>query len=313
MITLYIVSSDKGAGKTAMAAALGKRFLGEGKKVGYAKPRLNSSEATDDAAFIKKILGLSESVDSLSPVVTTYDNTAFASASAGKDILIVEGVLNPNSHQIANALDARVIAVESYGKNISPDSYKPFGPNFLGVVVNKAPRSRLKQVKAPAGVNVLGVIPEDRTLLAPTVAELAGFIQGKILTSPKKSGELVENLMVGALSVDSGLIYFGRKSNKAAILRVDRPDMQLAVLETPTRCLVVSGNAPIYHRVVEKAESKGVPIVQTEHSTETILSRVEEALAKARFAEDKKLPRLAEILQQSIDFKILYKGLGLAS
>ena len=63
--------------------------------------------------------------------------------------------------------------------------------------------------------------------------------------------------MLGAMVVDSGLDYFGRKSNKAAIIQQDRPDMQLAALETPTSCLVLSGSSqpPIYS-VLQKAESQ---------------------------------------------------------
>ncbi len=138
--------------------------------------------------------------------------------------------------------------------------------------MNKVPQSQLKRVKeeataqfGAAGIKVLGVIPENRVLLAITVGELAECIQGKILNNAEKSGELVENYMLGAMVVDSGLDYFGRKSNKAAIIRQDRPDMQLAALETPTKCLVLSGsNQPPIYNVLNKAESKGIPIITTE-------------------------------------------------
>ena len=74
-----------------------------------------------------------------------------------------------------------------------------------------------------------------------TVGELAEVIGGKIINHQEKSGEPVENYMLGAMVVDSGLDYFNRKKNKAAIIRQERLDMQLAALETSTICLVLSG------------------------------------------------------------------------
>ncbi len=339
MITLYVVSSDRGSGKTAICAGLGRHLFGAGKKVGFFKliitdgrnPPLPSADA--DAAFMKQVLALSEAVDSICPtisieeVLTDKIKEAYTRVSQGKDVVIVEGLSGPGddlsqtSYQIAKALDARVIAIVTYSdKSASIDGYKGFGANLLGVVLNKVPKSRLQRVHdeilpqfRAAGVNVLGVIPEDRVLLAPTVGELASCIQGKILNSAEKSAELVENLLVGALTPDSGLQYFGRKANKAAIIRGDRSDMQLAALETQTSCLVISGTTtPIYYRVLQAAENKGVPLVQAEGDTSSIVTKIENALIKARFAQEKKLPRLAEILQQSFDFPILYRGLGLA-
>ena len=155
-----------------------------------------------------------------------------------------------------------------------------------------------------AGIKVLGVIPENRTLLAMTVGELAENIKGKILNSAEKSAELVDNYMLGAMVVDSGLDYFGRKNNKAAIIRQDRPDMQLAALETPTRCLVLSGNgeAPAYN-VLQKAEIRGIPIISTETGTDDIVAIIEDALSKTKLYQENKLPILAEIIKQNMDLK----------
>jgi BioD-like phosphotransacetylase family protein len=112
--------------------------------------------------------------------------------------------------------------------------------------------------------------------------------------------------MLGAMVVDSGLDYFWRKSNKAAIIRQDRPDMQLAALETPTRCLVLSGNgeAPIYN-VLQKAEIRGIPIISTQTETDDIVAIIEDALSKAKLDQENKLPILAEMVKQNLDIKAL--------
>jgi BioD-like phosphotransacetylase family protein len=119
------------------------------------------------------------------------------------------------------------------------------------------------------------------SIKAITVGELAESVGGKIISHPEKSGELVENYMLGALTVDSGLDYFNRKKNKAAIIRQERLDMQLAALETSTTCLVLSGeeNTPAY-RVRQKAASHGIPIITTAMPVSDIVTRIDKLLVK---------------------------------
>jgi len=338
LVALYVVSAEEAVGKTTICAGIGKKLLGDGKKVGFFKPVIGdkkSAEGDDsDALFMKQILDLPESVDALCPLISGEGapvnkiKEAYAKASRCKDVVIVEGMcgqsLDDNqgklSYEIADALKARVITVESYSSREKfINSYKGFGGNLLGVILNKVPGSQLKCVCdevtsrfSGAGINVLGVLPEDRTLVALTIGELSDYVQGEILNNAEKSAELVENFMVGAMCVDSGLEYFGRKPNKAVVVRDDRPDMQLAALETSTKCLVISGSAAPIHSVRYRAEDKGIPIILTKSDTGTIVESIEDALVKARFNQEKKLLKLIEIMEQHLDFQAINRGLGLA-
>ena len=311
MGVLFIVSAEEAAGKTAICAGLAISFLNDSKKVGYLKPQASEKGDSDgDVAFMKQTLGLAD-------VVNAPDLTK------GRDIVLVEGSLGPSAgdtvsratYGAAKEMKAKVIAVEVYSGEASRflDVYKGFGGNLLGVVINKVPESQLKRVRGEAksrfeaaGIKVLGVIPENRVLLAMTVGDLAESLQGKILNSAEKSAELVENYMLGALVVDSGLGYFGRKSCKAAIIRHDRPDMQLAALETSTVCLVLSGSdkPPVYN-VLYKAESRGIPIIATGTAVNDIVTIIESALLKTRMNQEKKLVKLAEVVKQNLDMKVL--------
>ena len=123
--------------------------------------------------------------------------------------------------------------------------------------------------------------PENRTPTAITVGDLAKGIDGKILNHAERSNKLVENYMLGAMTVDSGLDYFNRKKNKAAIIRQERLDMQLAALETSTVCLVLSGgNQAPAHSVLHKAESRGIPIITTPVTVIDIVTRIDKLLEK---------------------------------
>jgi BioD-like phosphotransacetylase family protein len=304
---LYIVSAEEAAGKTALCAGIAINLLNQGKKVGYFKQHTTGS--TDgDAAFMKKITGL-EIVAGAPDVIK------------GRDVVLVESSIGPKVSDAKNTLEAvketkaGVIAMETYTGQDSKytDIYKWFTGSLLGVVINKVPASQLKNVRekaaarySAAGIKVLGVIPENRIMLAITIGELADIIKGKILNNPEKAGELVENYMLGAMVVGSGVGYFVRKSNKAAIIRQDRPDMQMAALETPTRCLVLSGSpdksGPISN-VMHKASSRGVPVIAADAGINDIIAGLEEALLKTRLNQDKKLSGLGELVKQNLDIK----------
>jgi BioD-like phosphotransacetylase family protein len=300
---LFIVSAEEAAGKTALCAGLAINFSNDGRKVGYVK-----SKADADTAFMKQV-----------PGVDIVNGTGVK----GFNIVLMEGRLGRGAGEeesraayvAAEKMKARVIAVEVYpGEAINySDVYQGFGRSFLGVVLNKVPASQLRRVPEEtgarfeaAGIKLLGVVPENRVLMAITVGELAESLGAKILNSEGKSDELVENYMLGALVVDSGLDYFGRKSRKAAILRHDRPDMQLAALETATTCLVLGGGEkPPIPNVLYKAESRGIPIIATGAAINDIVAVIEGALLNTRFKQTKKLARLAETVRQNLNIKAL--------
>jgi BioD-like phosphotransacetylase family protein len=300
---LFIVSAEAGAGKTAISAGLAINFLNDGRKAGYLE--------TSDAAFMKQIPGLAV-------------GTNAGELVKKNDIILVERGLGPDrgdalsreTYAAARKMKAKVIAVEAYSGQPSrfTDVYRGFGGDLLGVIVNKVPESLLKQEHEAAGsrfkaagMKVLGVVPENRLLLAITVGQLAESIGGKMLNQTEKAGELVENFMLGAMIVDSGLGYFGRKSRKAAIIHQDRPDMQLAALETATACLVLSGGGeatPVYN-VMYKAENRGIPVITTGTPVNDIVAIIEDTILKTRLNQVKKLTRLAEVVKQNLNIKAL--------
>jgi BioD-like phosphotransacetylase family protein len=302
---LYITSPKEASGKTTIAAGIGQRLKKDGKKVGYLRVG-GTDTAGADAAFMNKVLSLGESPEALisdaGAVKKNYDRVA-----AGKDSVIVEGDWEAAQAVVA-ALSARVIVVVSYDdKSIEASGYQAFGDRLAGVVLNRVPRNRLETASGSfsEGVKVLGVIPEDRVLLSLTVAELAEGIKGEILGAKDKSRELVSNFMLGITGLDRNPDYFGRKEAKAAILRSERPDLQLAALATPTSCLVLTGGGEVSPSVLDKAEADRVPVIRVTEETEAVIEALEAALAGTRFAQEEKLARLAEIMARHFDFSAL--------
>ncbi len=189
---------------------------------------------------------------------------------------------------------------------------------LLGIVVNLAPGSRISQRKREIidsfqkeGIKILGVLPELRNLLGFSVKQLAELLHGDVVTCPEETDKLVANVMLGALTIDSGVSYFSRKKDKAVIVRGERADMQLAALQTSTSCLVLTDNVKPLEAVIFEAERKHVPLVVVPGNITDTIAAVEQAIGCSAFSSSEKLKQFEEILNQHLDFAFIQSELGL--
>ncbi len=311
--------------------------------------RLAAGMVDEDAEFFKRVFNLPDSLEDMVPIGITprmleailsaedhtdYANrlqTAFQRVSEGRDAVILEGGSNLRegyliglpTPQVAKMLGARAVVVVKYDSDIQMlddvlTARKRLGERLSGVVLNAIPRQRMpfvQEVAKPAlegmGIPVLAVLPQERLLLSVSVRELADFLTGKVLCCEDRLDELVEHLMVGAMGVESALSYFRRKPNKAVITGGDRPDIQLAALETSTKCVILTGNLRPSPIILGRAEEVGVPMILVRQDTLTAVEVIERFFGKTRFHLDKKILRFEEMLEDRFDFERLYTALGL--
>ncbi len=303
----------------------------------------------DEAETMCRILGLTDPVDAIWPVCLDPANVesvlrgeshdhvklvknAFARVSKGKDVVILEGgsrssqglAVGLSADKIAAMFDAKVLVVAKWDvstivvvDDLLADKAR-LGNRMVGVVLNAVERKRrdyLLDVVTPflvsKGIPVHAILPLERLFASVSVGELADALQGEIICRPDLRGELVENLMIGAMSVDAALTYFRRKLNKAVITGGDRPDIQLAALETSTKCLILTGDMRPNPLIVSRAEDAGVAIMLVKQDTMDAVQIAEETMGRTRFHEAKKLDRFQRMLSEYMDFDKLYEVLGL--
>jgi BioD-like phosphotransacetylase family protein len=301
----------------------------------------------DDVTFAKQIFDMPEPPTQLGPVALTpakleqqlrgpetdYEPRfveAFGQLSVGRDVMVLEGgrswregyVAGLSPKRVVELAQAQVLIVLKYDQTLLVDralaAQDYFGKALMGIVINETPRAHVDDVRDTTepyltrhSLAVLGVLPKDPMLAAPTVAELAEGLHAEILCGADKTGELVEHMLVGAMSAEAALTYFRRQPNKAVITGGDRADIQLAALETSTRCLVLTGNLYPSPVVLNRADELGVPVLLADMDTLRTIEVVEGYLGRGRVQQPQKVDRFTVLLNEHLNFTALYEGLGI--
>jgi len=139
--------------------------------------------------------------------------------------------------------------------------------NFGGVIINKVRDVEdFKDVHlskiTDMGITVAGVIPYRDELTHFSVHYLAERLLAKVLTGEGGLNNVVENILVGAMSTSTALRYPPfLKENKVIITGGDRSDMILASLETNAVGIILTGNILPTQSIISKASECNVPIL----------------------------------------------------
>ena len=336
MPVVYITSDRPGGGKTAVASALAAQLSKAGKGVGYLKPLFHASQEDADVTFIGGNVLSPGDVEAQPLPQTAVEGAGnvrtLPAGAAGELRLSIERIASANevvlvegpslstsdgeasviSAELAETLDARVLLVVHYRPGLDVEHVtemsQPFGQRLLGVLLNSVTRykereSRLNLASAIEGhgIKFLGAIPEDRLMMSVTVGQIADHLNGRWVLGQEKSGELVENFLIGANIMDQGITYFGREESKAVIVRGDRPDIQLAALSTPTTCLVLTGGHEPIQYVYYQAEQEEVPLLVVQSDTVSTAHALDTVLRRATFHQLSKLGRFQELMGRHVD------------
>jgi hypothetical protein len=303
----------------------------------------------DDALFFKRLFDLPQSVSELVPVALTPQTVEAIlrgtikvdfearlrktcwDCSSDKDVLLLEGggslregyIVGLSTPYVADLLNAKELVVIKYDSDLTAVddalvAKRRLGDTMLGVVLNMVPRPRLQFVEEVTraylekqGIKVFAVLPQDRVLASTSVGELVEVLEGDVLCCPEGCNELVEYIMIGAMTIETALSHFRRKANKAVITGGDRPDIQLAALETPTKCIILTGNLYPSPIILSRAEELGIPIILVRYDTFTTVQLIEQSFGKSRFYQERKIAHFERLLDEHFDFQLLYEMLGL--
>ncbi len=313
MPTLIVAATSPGAGKTAIAAAIADHISGGERKVAA------SAAWSNDFSDLKAALGDNVPEQPLADQSASVAEIATAISNLASEVNIVEGKTGDHATNLslAEETDALVLLVGTPADDILHPA-SSYGSRLAGVIINAVPRyqsheveSRLIPELTEANINVVGWIPEDRRLLAPTIGLVAEHLGADVIQNEDESDRLIDNFLIGGMVLDWGPFYFGSKENVGVVVRGDRPDIQLAALQTDTvQAMVLTKGARPVEYVVYEAGQRGIPLVMTSGSTEETTAQLEGLQAKIRFDHPAKLERIRELAAERLDLDALDAALS---
>ncbi len=222
---------------------------------------------------------------------------AFKKCSSGYDLVLVDGSIEPyvghnqglDDFNLAVKLGASALPIIKANDDFHIDQnllyldiWSQNHVEIIGTLFNNvthAQWSKCSSIYKPLveekGVKVLGIIPCQVEISAPTVAEFFDVLRGEVLAAPDHMNRLVEEVVVGTMTIESALGYLRRAPNKALITGGDRSDMALTALETSTSVIIFTGGLYPDVRVLSQAEDKGVPVILVHEDTYTTIENLQ--------------------------------------
>jgi hypothetical protein len=306
-----------------------------------APPGMTNRE-DEDAALMKEVLGLPQPLEEIVPFtagphfMSRYQKgspclslitKAYERMREGADVVLVGGPpwvyamaslgLDPVS--LAREFGAGALIINKVNHDLALDrmvyqaaSARAAGVDVVGTVCNHVPRELLDKCRAvyspyveDRGFKVLGIIPRRLEIACPTVGEYYDSLGGELLVGGADMDRLVEDVLVGAMTIESVLSYFRRSPNKAVITGGDRTDICLAALETSTAVLVLTGGLYPNAKVLTRAADQGVPVLLVNYDTYQTIQRLHDISRRIRPTDERSIATAKELVDKHCDWETL--------
>jgi BioD-like phosphotransacetylase family protein len=327
---VYLASVGTRSGKSVLSLGLAMNYPG---KVGFYKPFRESLVVKDgqpmdqDAILMASVLKLPEA-EKLSPFVyDMYDPIpmdrivkGYEEVREGNEFMIVEGSRDLangyscgiSSFDIAKAVDAPIVLVSSTTQQSLETAFlfkeicEKRDLELKGVVINMCSGTKERDFLEDRGMTVIGGIPTIPQISTFHVIEITEIIPSKVLAGRNGLDNIVEDVLVGAMSPQVAMRYMRRSKQKAVITGGDRTEIMLAALSTNTSCIVVTGGITPSRMVTSRAEEIGVPIIMTEEDTLTVVEALEHLIARINPDDDEKIELITRGIRKGLDLDMIW-------
>lgn len=291
MNSLLVTAPEPLCGKTTIAVALGQRFKEAGRAVALVRLAGDQHAAADAGLYAALPFNDHKRAGPVEP----------PEAATDADVTLVE-VPAGDARGLAESLSARALVVAAYADPLPadlPSFCDALGDSCTGVVINRVPRRRLEAARAAThdiGARLVALIPEDRTLAAPSLGAIAEALEASVSGGLDGAREdVIDRPVISSVSADPAQGYFDQHAPNAVIVRSDKPDQQLGALNAGAPCLIVTGGFPLVSYVIQRSEEEGIPILATSCDTVAAVQRLEALYAVTPFSGRAKVERAAQL------------------
>ncbi|MFZ5639528.1 MAG: DRTGG domain-containing protein [Bacillota bacterium] len=342
MENLVIGSIRENAGKTSIITGLAKAL---NKKIGYIKPfgdRLLYKKKTlwdYDSALVTNIFGLAEDPKDITvgfdhaKLRYMYDEAGIKKKLTGMvsntgqdtDVIFVEGgkdltyglSVHLDAISAARHIEGKLILVVSGDDNTIMDDIafiqhynRMKDVNFLGVIINKVrdvddfQETYLANITR-TGLNVLGIIPYKKDLTLFSVGYLVDPLFAKVISGENALDNVVENILVGAMSFDALLrsSILQKKKRSLVITSGERGDVILAALQNNASGIILTNDILPPANIIAKAAERNIPMLLVSPDTYQVARKIDSMAPLLTKDSGDKINLLQDLVRDKVNIK----------
>lgn len=312
MSSIIVASNKKKAGKTSVASALSGHL-----NLNNSKSAILNTQSGDNKSNFSEELGLeiinsspleSDKISKFSEEIikNSKDNVLITESSANDSKLNVE---------IAKKSNSKILYVASINEDLDSIS-KYYGESLGGIVLNKIPRYRYEEVvNKYSSLPFLGYIPDNRYFVSNTVDQIAEHLDGEYVFDGDGKDSLILNVLIGGIVLDWSVHYYSSKENVIALIRGDRPDLQLGAMQSGGNVksiVLTKGIKPIEY-VVYEAKKQEIPLISVKSDTHETAQMISKLVGKSKFDHELKLKKMIELLSSNFDMDNFKKSFDIST
>ena len=312
MSSVIVASNKKKAGKTSVASALSGHL-----NLNNSKSAILNTQSGDNKSNFSEELGLeiinsspleSNKISKFSEEIikNSKDNVLITESSANDSKLNVE---------IAKKSNSKILYVASINEDLD-SIIKYYGESLGGIVLNKIPRYRYEEVvNKYSSLPFLGYIPDNRYFVSNTVDQIAEHLDGEYVFDGDGKDNLILNVLIGGIVLDWSVHYYSSKENVIALIRGDRPDLQLGAMQSGGNVksiVLTKGIKPIEY-VVYEAKKQEIPLISVKSDTHETAQMISKLVGKSKFDHELKLKKMIELLSSNFDMDNFKKSFDIST
>ncbi len=293
-------------------------------------PIESMSPVTVDGKFTRRYLTDPEGT---LPVLVDRICRAFDRVSWEKDFTLIEGtghagvgsVFDLSNAKVAGILDAKVILVSSGGIGRPVDEiamnkalFDREGVEVVGAIVNKVEPDKLGFIAdyagrglARLGVPLLGVLPIQKALASPNLAQIVEELGGRWLNGRATgSHERIHNFVIGAMTAKG--VIDALKPGALLVTPGDRDDLLFATISTAGLSgrkvisgIVLTGDTLPHPRLLELLAKTPIPVVAVDSDAYDVASKINGMTIKTQPGDDDKIPIIKRMVLENVDLQKL--------
>lgn len=288
-----------------------------------------------DGTFTKRYL---EDPETTYPVLVDKLCRAFDRAAYEKDYIIIEGsghagvgsVFDLSNAQTARLLGAKVILISQGGIGRPVDEialnkalFEKHGVEVIGAIINKVTADKMDSIQPYVekglqryGVPLLGLIPTNDQLKAPSLSQVVDAIRGRWLNGEELGlNQRILRVVIGAMTSRRAMEFF--KPGVLVITPGDREDILESAIEHARRDsqetvsgIILTRNITPSPDLVALLKKTRIPVVISNEESFSVASKINRMTIKTQPTDTDKIPVIKELIARNIDLDKIMAAFG---